>query len=125
MSANDNPTLAGVGLRVTDDRTEHPVSTPAQPTSATHFVPAGRFGPWVPGIAETERRRGLRALGALVTVYCGSNDPAVAALRRAEADTAASDQALAALDALPPLNRRKIIATYATVMSTSRQRGGA
>src|SRR5215472_15260482 len=42
-----------------------------------------------------------------------------------EADTAASDQALAALDALPPLNRRKIIATYATVMSTSRQRGGA
>src|SRR5262249_21817116 len=37
----------------------------------------------MPGIAETERRCGLRALGALVAVYCGSNDPAVAALRRA------------------------------------------
>jgi hypothetical protein len=112
MSANDNPTLAGLGLRVTDDRTEHP--------SATHFVPAGRFGPWVPGICEGERRAALRALAALVSVYCGSDHVAVGLLRHAEVDPTASGHALEEFDKLPALPRPKILSVYAAVMRPRR-----
>jgi hypothetical protein len=84
----------------------------------------GVFGPWLPGIPEHDRAAGLRALAALVAVYCGSGDPVVDALRRAELDATTSDQALAAFDALPAL-RRWLLATYAMLMSPSRQRGGA
>jgi hypothetical protein len=79
------------------------------------------FGPWLPGIPEAERRAALRALAALVAVFAGSHDPAVAALRHAELDISTSDQALAMFDQLPALPRRKIIATYAQLM---RPRGG-
>jgi hypothetical protein len=75
------------------------------------------FGPWLPGIPEAERRAALRALAALVAVFAGSDDPAVAALRHAEADAGALDQALEAFDRLPSLWRRRVIASYAKLMS--------
>jgi hypothetical protein len=83
------------------------------------------FGPWVVGVDELERRAGLRALAALVAVYCGSDNPVVSALRCAESDIAASDQALAAFDRLPSLWRRRVIAAYAAVMYPRRRPGGA
>jgi hypothetical protein len=76
----------------------------------------------MPGIPEPDRVAGLRALAALVAVHCGSDHPAVAALRHAELDTSTSDRALAMFDKLPALPRRKIISVYAAVMYP-RQRG--
>jgi hypothetical protein len=81
----------------------------------------GAFGPFRPDIPELER---LRVLEVGVAVHCGSDQPAIDALRRAEMDASMSDQALAASYALPALRRRKILATYAAVMPPSRQRGG-
>ncbi len=83
---------------------------------ATERKRAGLFGPWVPGVPEAERRAALRALAALVAVFAGSDDPAVSALRRAEVDVGASDQALEAFDKLAALPRRKIISVYARLM---------
>lgn len=81
--------------------------------SAAPHKDASLFGPWRVGIPETERVAGLRALAALVAVFAGSDDPAVAALRHAEAHVGASDEALAEFDQLPSLRRRHVLATYA------------
>jgi hypothetical protein len=81
---------------------------------------AGLFGPWMPTVDPVERVAGLRALAALVAVFAGSDDPAVSALRRAEVDVGASDQALEAFDKLAALPRRKIISVYARLMRPKR-----
>jgi len=59
-------------------------------------------------------------LAALVAVFAGSDDPAVAALRHAEVDVSASDQALAEFDKLPALPRRHVLASYARLMRPRR-----
>jgi hypothetical protein len=89
-----------------------------------HTVPerkrGGPFGPWSPGVDRVERVAALRALAALVAVFCGSDHVAVDALRHAEADAGALDQALAEFDKLPSLRRRHVITTYARIMSPRR-----
>jgi hypothetical protein len=84
-------------------------------------MPSGLFGPWRPNVPEAERRAGLRALAALVAVYCGSDHPAVGAMRKAERDPGAADEALKAFDGLPALKRRYVVSTYARLMRS----GGA
>jgi hypothetical protein len=77
--------------------------------------PAGPFGPWSPGIAPVERIAQLRSLAALAAVSVGSGHPLVAELRAAETDQDAAERALALLDALPSLTRRRLIATFGAV----------
>ncbi len=86
------------------------------PLSGPVIMPSGLFGPWRIGVTEPDRTAGLRALAALVAVYCGSGHPTVAALRKAERDPEAADAALMAFDGLPALKRRYVVATYARLM---------
>jgi hypothetical protein len=79
------------------------------------MTPASPFGPWVAGIAGDERKVQLRSIAVLVAAFCGSSAPAVGALRDAEADTTKSDAALAALDAIPTLKRRRLLSVFGAV----------
>jgi hypothetical protein len=79
-------------------------------------ISAGLFGPFRPHVERVERVAGPRAIAALTAVFAGSDHAAVAALRQAEADVGASDQALSEFDKLPALPRRKIISVYAAIM---------
>jgi len=77
--------------------------------------PAAPLGPWSPGIAPVERVAQLRSLAALAAVFTGSLHPLVTELRAAETNHAAAGRALALLDALPSLTRRRLIATFGAV----------
>src|SRR5258707_16654 len=73
------------------------------------------FGPWSPDVDSVERVAQLRALCALAAVFCSSQHPLVAELRRAETDPDAAERALTLLDALPSLTRRRLISVFAVV----------
>lgn len=74
------------------------------------------WGPFVPGLSDIERAARCRALGALVRVYTGpEGEQVVAALRRLEANTNDAPAALAALNQLPALPRRKALASFAAL----------
>jgi hypothetical protein len=77
--------------------------------------PAAPFGPWAPNVNPVERVAQLRALCALAAVYCGSSHQLVGELRAAETDRDATERALALLDALPSLTRRRLIATFGAI----------
>ncbi len=53
--------------------------------------------------------------GALAAVFAGLDSPLVGALRAAEQDHAAAGEALALLDRLPTLRRRRLLATFGAV----------
>lgn len=75
--------------------------------------PADRWGPFADGLPEVERVARCRALGALVRVYSGpEGEQVVAALRRLEANANTAPAALAALNRLPALPRRKALASF-------------
>jgi hypothetical protein len=73
------------------------------------------FGPFVPGITETERIAELRSLAVLVAVFTGSENPLVPLLRQAEHDDAAAVRALELLDRVPALTRRRLLSTFGRV----------
>jgi hypothetical protein len=77
--------------------------------------PAAPFGPWSPNVGPTERIAQLRSLAALAAVSVGSGHPLVTELRAAETDSDAAKRALALLDALPSLTRRRLIATFGAI----------
>jgi hypothetical protein len=77
--------------------------------------PAAPFGPWSPGIDPVERVAQLRSLAALAAVFTGSLHPLVTELRAAETNHAAAGRALALLDGLPSLTRRRLLATFSTI----------
>jgi len=56
---------------------------------------------------------GLGMLAALAACHCGTDHELVSLLRRADTDDDARDAALVALDGLPALTRRRILATFA------------
>ena len=74
--------------------------------------PAG-FGPWLPGLPEIERTARLRSLRTLVRLLAPSEAKFLAALRLAETDPAALEQAYSLLLAVPALTQRRILSTYA------------
>ncbi|MCG5240850.1 hypothetical protein ACIU1J_05390 [Azospirillum doebereinerae] len=75
--------------------------------------PADRWGPFVPDLPDIERAARCRALGALVRVFTGpKGEQVVAALRRLEANANDAPAALAALEQLPALSRRKALASF-------------
>lgn len=74
------------------------------------------FGPWSPGCrGHEERRLQLRTLASLVAVMLGSKHPLVGTLRLAEDNPMAFVAAREAIEALPPLTRRKILATFSAI----------
>jgi hypothetical protein len=83
------------------------------------------FGPWSPDVDPAERIAQLRSLAALGAVSVGSSHPLVAELRAAETNHAAAGRALALLDALPSLTRRRLLATFSTSTFRSRSTKGA
>jgi hypothetical protein len=77
--------------------------------------PAAGFGPWCDDIGEAERLARLREMRVLAYLLAPKS-PLVAALKAAETgDQAALDAALAELNRLPALARRRILATYAAL----------
>jgi hypothetical protein len=86
--------------------------------------PATPFGPWSPGVAPVERTAQSRSLAALAAVLVGSGHPLVAELRAAETDRDAAERALALLDALPGLTRRRLVATFGVVTYRPRSTQG-
>ena len=74
------------------------------------------FGPWRQGIPDRDRAVQLAELRALVFVLCGPAHPLVKALKAADAgDEAVLAAALAQLDGLPSLNRRRVLGTFAAL----------
>jgi hypothetical protein len=77
--------------------------------------PVAGFGPWRDDIGEAERLARLREMRVLAYLLAPKS-PLVVALKAAETgDQAALDAALAELDRLPALARRRILATYAAL----------
>jgi hypothetical protein len=64
------------------------------------------------GVPEAERTARCRELRALALVYCGLAHPATKALGAAIGDPAMTGRALAELDAIPALRRRRLLATF-------------
>lgn len=69
---------------------------------------------------EPERAARLRELRALTLVYCGPAHPLAKAMAAAAMDPAAADAALTELERLPALCRRRLLATFGTLLSTPR-----
>ena len=80
------------------------------------IAPADRFGPWRDGIDTVERVARLRSLRAIARLTLGPRGVAFAdALYRAETDPAQLEPALARLDALAPIDRRHVLASFASL----------
>jgi hypothetical protein len=78
------------------------------------------FGPWARGISPAERLARLRAIRALAMLLCGGPEhPLCLELLAAERDEAALPRALALLDDLAPLPRRRLLASYAALAAAS------
>lgn len=63
-----------------------------------------------------ERVARLRELRALATVFCGPSHPATAALTAAVTAPAQAAHALAEIAALPALRKRRLLATFGSLM---------
>jgi hypothetical protein len=77
--------------------------------------PAAGFGRWRDDIPADERKARCREMRALAHLLA-PNSPLVTALTAADAgDQTALDTALAEIDRLPALTRRRLLATYAAL----------
>jgi hypothetical protein len=78
--------------------------------------PQPRFGPWVADLDPAERLARTRTLRALAAVLIGpSGHHLVEHLAAAEHDPGALRPAAEALDALPALPRRRLLAAFASI----------
>jgi hypothetical protein len=66
----------------------------------------------IAGTGDDERAARLRELRALALVYCGRRHPLTSALSAAIGDPAVTEAALAQLDGLPALRRRRLLASF-------------
>lgn len=78
---------------------------------------AAPFGPWTPSAAvdDVERGKQFRSLATSAAAFLGSGHELVATLRRAENDEAAAVKALALIDKVPSLIRRKLLSLFCSV----------
>lgn len=83
----------------------------------TILIPsADRWGPFADSLDLAERRARLRALRSVVHLLIGPRAGQLRALlKEAESDAALLPAALKALDALTPLDRRRVLASYAAI----------
>lgn len=70
------------------------------------------YGPFRPGVDQTERIAQLRALAALVGCFVGTDSLLIRLLRKAETDDEQLMTAMRAIDRLPAGPRRKILANF-------------
>jgi hypothetical protein len=84
-----------------------------------------RLAFWVDGVPEVERTARCRELRALALVYLGPAHPATVALAAAIANHNTEEAALAQIDALPALRRRRLLASYGALMSRQKQSKGS
>ncbi len=76
--------------------------------------PADRWGPFADSLDPAERLARLRSLRAIAHLCLGPRGDAFAgALHRSERDPDHMPAALRALDALAPLDRRQVLASFA------------
>ncbi|GJE13384.1 hypothetical protein FOHLNKBM_4447 [Methylobacterium longum] len=87
------------------------------------MIPVGpQYGLWAANLHPGERIARLRCLTAIAHLSCGPRGAELVALLRAtEADEAAVPGALAALNRLAPLDRRRIVPTYAVLTGPVQQ----
>ncbi|AWB26203.1 hypothetical protein DA075_35635 (plasmid) [Methylobacterium currus] len=84
------------------------------------IAPCDQFGPWRPDITDAERLARLRSLRAIAHLTLGPRGEAFAvALRLSERDPDQLPVALRALDALAPLDRRQVLASFASLHRTT------
>lgn len=77
-------------------------------------APADRWGPFADDIDPAERLARLRSLRAIAHLCLGPRGAAVVdALHRSERDPDHLPAALRTLDALAPLDRRQVLASFA------------
>lgn len=80
------------------------------------IAPCDQFGPWRLDITDAERLARLRSLRAIAHLCLGPRGDALTdALRLSERDPDHLSVALCALDALAPLDRRQVLASFATL----------
>lgn len=80
----------------------------------TPLPPGDRFGPWADDLSTAERRARLRCLRAIVHLCCGPRGEVLAErLRAAEFDGGALRESVEDLARLEPVDRRRVLATYA------------
>lgn len=86
------------------------------------MIPAAdQWGPFASNIESGERIARLRCLTAIAHLSCGPRSvELVALLKTAEADVAGLPDALAELNRLAPLDRRRIWASYAALTAPTR-----
>lgn len=83
---------------------------------SSSIPPADRWGPFADGLDLAERRARLRALRSVVHLLIGPRAGQLRVLlKEAESDAAVLAAALRALDALAPLDRRRVLASYAAI----------
>jgi hypothetical protein len=75
------------------------------------------FGPWAVAVDPAERLARLRSLRALALLLARPHARFIRALALAETDPASLPEALALLDRLPALTRRRLLASYAALGS--------
>jgi hypothetical protein len=94
---------------------------PLPPIGSTHRVVrvSVNLGFLMAGLPETERAVRCRELRALALVYLGLRHPATVALAKAIGDPAVGPRALALLDTVPALPRRRLLSTYAALIAPS------
>jgi hypothetical protein len=74
---------------------------------------ADAWGPFTPDLHPNEREARRRELRAVALAFCGPLHPLTQALRARTPEALAA--ALAAIDRMPPLPRRKLLSTYAVL----------
>jgi hypothetical protein len=72
----------------------------------------GGFGPWAPGIDDSERGARWRAMAALGIAYLGAGHPFPRCCLAASRHDVDAELAWRALEALAPLPRRRLLSAY-------------
>ncbi|TGD94905.1 hypothetical protein [Methylobacterium nonmethylotrophicum] len=84
-----------------------------------------RFGPWADGLSTAERQARLRCMRGLVHLIAGPRGQRLAdTLARAEVDEDALRQSVDELGRLTPVDRRRVLASFAA-LHRPRIAGGA
>jgi hypothetical protein len=93
---------------------------PADRRAAKTGARGGNLDFLLRGVTKTERTARLRELRAVAMLLCGANHPATRALECAISDPRAAGTALASIDTLPALRRRRVLAIIAALLPSQR-----
>jgi hypothetical protein len=73
------------------------------------------FGPFLAHVDRVEKIAQLRSLATSAAAFLGPGHELVSTLRRAENDEAAAAEALALIDKVPSLTKRKLLSLFGSV----------